>query len=122
MASFCPCATWSKSYRDGEFILCCSSTRESTSLLSDEQFLAYKTSAYKLHLYETLSGYKFVMLSDPDTDSLRPVLRQIYAGPFIDYVVRNPLSTMDSRTHGIDSEYFRASVDRYLRGLLAFTS
>jgi hypothetical protein len=62
------------------------------------------------------------MLSDPDTDSLRPVLRQIYAGPFIDYVVRNPLSMMDSRTHGIDSEYFRASVDRYLRGLLAFSS
>jgi hypothetical protein len=88
---------------------------------SDEQFLAYKTSAYKLHLYETLSGYKFVMLSDPDIDTLRPALRQIYAGPFIDFVVRNPLSTMDSRTHGIDNEYFRASIDRYVRGLLAFS-
>ncbi|KAK2463240.1 hypothetical protein APHAL10511_004895 [Amanita phalloides] len=87
----------------------------------DEPFVAYKTSTYKLHFYETLTGYKFIMLSDPEIDSLRVALRQIYAGPFIDYVVRNPLSTMDSRTHGIDNEYFRASVDRYVRGLLAFT-
>jgi hypothetical protein len=61
------------------------------------------------------------MLSDPEIDTLRPVLRQIYAGPFIDFVVRNPLSAMDSRTHGIDNEYFRASIDRYVRGLLAFS-
>ncbi|KAI0919481.1 hypothetical protein AcV5_001534 [Taiwanofungus camphoratus] len=63
----------------------------------DEQFVSYQTSTYKLHLYETLSGYKFIILSDPKVDSLRFVLRQIYAGPFLEYVVRNPLATMDSR-------------------------
>jgi len=57
----------------------------------DEQFVNYRTSTYKLHLYETLSGYKFVMLSDPNVDSLRFVLRQVYSGPFLEYVVRNPL-------------------------------
>ncbi|KAF8630643.1 hypothetical protein AX15_002794 [Amanita polypyramis BW_CC] len=88
----------------------------------DEQFIAYKTSTYKLHLQETVSGYKLIMLSDPETETLRAVLRQIYAGPFIDYVVRNPLSTMDSRSQGIDNEYFRTSIDRYVRGLLAFSS
>ncbi|PFH51522.1 hypothetical protein AMATHDRAFT_175120 [Amanita thiersii Skay4041] len=87
----------------------------------DEHFINYRTSTYKLHLFETPSGYKFIMLSDPNTESLRQTLRQIYAGPFIDYVVRNPLSTMDSRIHGIDNEYFRASVDRYIRGLIAFS-
>jgi hypothetical protein len=93
----------------------------SPSYLSrDEQFVNYRTSSYKLHFYETLSGYKFVMLSDPSTDSLRFVLRQIYVGPFIEYVVRNPLATMDSRDHGIDNEYFRASVDRLIRGLSVF--
>lgn len=86
----------------------------------DEQFVNYRTSAYKLHLYETISGYKFVMLSDPQTDSLRFVLRQIYVGPFIEYVVRNPLISMDSREYGIDNEYFRASVDRMIRGLSVF--
>ncbi|KIL66245.1 hypothetical protein M378DRAFT_161107 [Amanita muscaria Koide BX008] len=86
----------------------------------EEQFVNYKTSTYKLHLFETISGYKLVMLSDPDANPMQSVLRQIYAGPFIEYVVRNPLSTMDSRTHGIDNEYFRASIDRYLRGLPVF--
>lgn len=73
-----------------------------------------------MHLYETISGYKFIMLSDPNTDSLRFVLRQIYIGPFLEYVVRNPLVTMDSKDHGIDNEYFRASVDRLVRGLSVF--
>ncbi|CAL1706890.1 unnamed protein product [Somion occarium] len=86
----------------------------------DEQFVNYKTSTYKLHLYETLSGYKFVMLSDPNADSLRFVLRQIYSGPFLEYVVRNPLVKMDSKERGIDNEYFRTSTDRMIRGLSVF--
>jgi len=81
----------------------------------------YRTSAYKLHLFETISGYKFIMLSDPKTDSLRFVLRQVYIGPFLEYVVRNPLIKMDSREHGVDNEYFRASVDRLVRGLSVFS-
>lgn len=60
------------------------------------------------------------MLSDPSTDSLRFVLRQIYAGPFLEYVVRNPLVVMDSRERGVDNEYFRTSVDRMVRGLTVF--
>ncbi|KIP08427.1 hypothetical protein PHLGIDRAFT_23551 [Phlebiopsis gigantea 11061_1 CR5-6] len=86
----------------------------------DEQFVNYRTSTYKLHLYETLSGYKFIMLSDPNADSLRFVLRQIYSGPFLEYVVRNPLVQMDSKEHGIDNEYFRTSTDRMIRGLSVF--
>ncbi|THU95647.1 snare-like protein [Dendrothele bispora CBS 962.96] len=87
----------------------------------DENFVNYRTSAYKLHLFETFSGYKFVMLSDPSTDSLRLVLRQIYVGPFLEYVVRNPLVNMDSKVTGIDNEYFRASLDRMVRGLSVFS-
>jgi len=86
----------------------------------DEQFVNYRTSAYKLHVYETVSGYKFVMLSDPAAESLRFILRQIYIGPFLEYVVRNPLVQMDSREFGIDNEYFRASIDRLVRGLSVF--
>ncbi|PPQ67249.1 hypothetical protein CVT25_005833 [Psilocybe cyanescens] len=86
----------------------------------DEQFVNYRTSAYKLHLFETITGYRFVMLSDSKTDSLRFVLRQIYVGPFLEYVVRNPLVKMDSREQGVDNEYFRASVDRLIRGLSVF--
>jgi trafficking protein particle complex subunit 1 len=60
------------------------------------------------------------MLSDPSVDSLRLVLKQIYIGPFLEYVVRNPLATMDDRERGIDNEYFRLSIDRFIRGLPTF--
>jgi hypothetical protein len=86
----------------------------------DESFVSYRTSTYKLHLFETVSGYRFVMLSDPNAESLRFVMRSIYTGPFLEYVVRNPLISMDSRERGIDTEYFRASVDRLMRGLSVF--
>ncbi|KAI0047778.1 snare-like protein [Auriscalpium vulgare] len=86
----------------------------------DEQFVNYRTSTYKMHLYETVTGYKLIMLSDPNADSLRFVLRSIHTGPFLEYVVRNPLVSMDSKERGIDNEYFRASVDRLVRGLSNF--
>lgn len=60
------------------------------------------------------------MLSDHKAGSLRFVLRQIYAGPFLEYVVRNPLVQMDSREQGIDNEFFRMSTDRMIRGLTVF--
>ena len=89
--------------------------------LRDEQFVNYATSAYKLHLYETISGYKFVMLSDPEAGSLRTALHSIYAGPFLDYVVRNPLVSMDSKERGLDNEYFRAATDRLVKGIPFFS-
>ncbi|TFL04405.1 TRAPP complex subunit bet5 [Pterulicium gracile] len=85
-----------------------------------ENFVSFKTSAYKLHLYETPTNYRFVMLTDPGAENLRFILRQIYVGPFIEYVVRNPLIDMDSKENGIDNEYFRASLERMVRGLSIF--
>lgn len=78
-------------------------------IISDEAFIAYKTSAYKIHLFETPSGFKFVLFSDPNVDSLRFILRQIYQGAFMDFVVRNPMVELDSRISGkgIDSQAFR---------------
>ena len=75
-----------------------------------------------MHLYETPTLYKFILLSDPKIEgsTVRFMLRQIYAGPFLDYVVRNPLVPMDSRDRGIDNEYFRATLDRLVRGQAFF--
>jgi trafficking protein particle complex subunit 1 len=86
----------------------------------DESFVSYRTSTYRLHLFETVTGYRFVMLSDPNADSLSFVMRSIYTGPFLEYVVRNPLVPMDSRERGVDNEYFRASIDRLVRSLSVF--
>lgn len=77
---------------------------------SDESFTSYRTPLYKLHLFETPTSYRFVLLSDPSSDSLRFVLRQLYVGPFVEYVARNPLVQMDSRTEGIDNDQVRGAV------------
>ena len=67
----------------------------------EEQFTSYRTSAYRMHLFETASGYKFVMLTDPKTEGMRAQLKRIYEGPFLEFVVRNPLVKMDSRGDSI---------------------
>ena len=55
------------------------------------------------------------MLSDPEAESLRTALHSVYAGPFVEYVVRNPLVSMNSKERGIDNEYFRAATDRMVK-------
>ncbi|KAG9006777.1 TRAPP subunit bet5 [Tulasnella sp. JGI-2019a] len=89
----------------------------------DETFVNYRTSSYKMHLYETISGYKFVMLTDPFSmsDAVRGALRQIYTGPFVEFVVRNPLVAMDSLESGIDNDHFRTATDRLVKGLPIYT-
>lgn len=49
------------------------------------------------------------MLSDPLADSLRGVLRQIYAGPFVQCVIRNPLvewenGEVEGERSGVDND------------------
>ncbi|WVO24140.1 uncharacterized protein IAS62_005504 [Cryptococcus decagattii] len=88
----------------------------------DEPFTSYTTPQYKLHLFETPTGFKFVLLSDPTSDSLRFILRQLYMGPFLEFVVRNPLVKLDSREEGIDNDQFRDAVDRHMRTLSMFGS
>jgi hypothetical protein len=86
----------------------------------DETFVCYRTSTYKMHHFETISGYKFVLLTDPTADGARFILRQLYVGPFLEFVVRNPLMPMDSKERGVDNEHFRNSTDRFMRNLSIF--
>ncbi|KAJ3195933.1 TRAPP subunit bet5 [Irineochytrium annulatum] len=59
---------------------------------SNEGFLSYKTSVYKLHYFESASSVKFVLTTDPDCENMREVLRQIYAGIYVEYVVKTVLA------------------------------
>lgn len=72
-----------------------------------------------MHLFETISGYKFVLFTDPNvaSDGVKTILRGIYTGPFIEFVVRNPLLSMDSKESGIDNEHFRNATDKLIRNL-----
>ncbi|KAK9456540.1 Sybindin-like protein [Dipodascopsis uninucleata] len=85
-----------------------------------EQFFAFRTTKYKLHFYETQTNLRLVMITDLKVDGLRPILEQIYAGLYVEYVVKNPLSPIFSNGVGIDNELFSLGLDRFLRPLAIF--
>ena len=79
MEWYCRCGIWSKSYLVGESLESVPPSPTFPTMMqswthvivpsltanSDEAFTSYRTAQYKLHLYETLTGYRFVLLSDP---------------------------------------------------------
>merc|ERR550525_730448 len=52
-------------------------------------FVAYATPQYKLHSFETASGYRLILTTDPSVPSQQECLRQIYAELFVEHVVKN---------------------------------
>ncbi|KAF8932857.1 TRAPP subunit bet5 [Haplosporangium bisporale] len=91
---------------------------------SHDGFIAYKTSHYKLHYYETLTGLKFVLNSDPGVESLQSALRQIYTQIYVELVVKNPLAGTNTgepiNPETMGTEGFRNGVDRFVRSLTMF--
>lgn len=82
----------------------------------DESFHSFSTSNYKLHYLHTPTSYHFVLLTSPTPSSLRPLLRQLYTGPFAEHVARNPLAVLDTQKggKGIDNPAFRQAVEKLL--------
>ncbi|CAO3639556.1 unnamed protein product [Cunninghamella echinulata] len=62
---------------------------------SQDGFISYRTSTYRLHYYETPTGLKFVLNTDPNTEGMRSVLKQIYVQLYVDFVVKNGLMRLD---------------------------
>ena len=74
----------------------------------------YTTSMYKLHFYETATGLKFVLTTDPKTPALQEQLAALYSGHFVDDVVRNPLYTMHEP---IESRRFNENVTAFFKAM-----
>jgi len=66
-----------------------------------------------------VTGYRFVIITDPRTTDLHDYLVAIYSNIYVEYVVKNPLYKMGDR---IDCEVFVSRLDAYLRGLPCFLS
>ncbi|CAD2216745.1 hypothetical protein AGDE_01069 [Angomonas deanei] len=58
-------------------------------------FRAVQTPFYKLHYFETITGYRLALLTDRDTptDSTQQLLEEIFRGPFNSCVTRSPTYT-----------------------------
>lgn len=57
---------------------------------SKESFHSYSTDKYKLHLYETLTGVKFVLNTDNRVGDLQELLHHVHSKIYVEYVVKNP--------------------------------
>jgi hypothetical protein len=86
---------------------------------SDDQFISYRTSKYKLHYYETPTLLKFVMITDAITDNKRVVLHQIYVSLYVEFVVKNPLREIDGP---VGVETFHLALDQFVRTLVYYPS
>ena len=82
---------------------------------SDDNFISYRTSKYKLHYYETPTLLKFVMITDAKADSKRVVLHQIYVNLYVEFVVKNPLREIDGP---VGVETFHLALDQFVRTLV----
>ncbi|KAI9347127.1 Sybindin-like family-domain-containing protein, partial [Pilaira anomala] len=78
---------------------------------NQDGFISYKTSTYRLHYYETPTGLKFVMNSDPNTESLRMVLKQIHVQLYVEFVVKNGLMRFDDTRWEISHGFLQSSVE-----------
>jgi len=54
-------------------------------------FVAYTTPQYKLHSFDTASGYRFVLTTDSGVPDQQDCLRHIYSELFVEHVIKNPL-------------------------------
>ena len=81
-------------------------------------FHHYSTGSYKLNYLETLSGLKFVMLTDNKTvGNIQPELSEIYRTLYVKYVSKNPCYKLNDP---ITSDVFREKLDQYVRSLPFF--
>jgi hypothetical protein len=72
---------------------------------------SYTTKGYRLHLFETLSGLRFVLTTDPNVETVQDTLKQLFT-IYADFAVKNPLYTMGD---AIDCQLFVAACDDCLR-------
>mmetsp|Transcript_37830 Transcript_37830/g.86225 ORF Transcript_37830/g.86225 Transcript_37830/m.86225 type:complete len:147 (+) Transcript_37830:3-443(+) len=80
---------------------------------------SYSTSTYKMHYLKTLTGLRFVLITDPAVPSLRECLRQMYSHIYVEYVTKNALQPLAGT---ISCAYFTQSLNKYIRGLPYFSS
>lgn len=77
----------------------------------------YATTTYKLHFFESGTGIKFVLTSDPKTPSLGKELRDIYRDYYVEYISKNPLYRMGGP---IECTMFSYAIDKFIKNHSSF--
>lgn len=83
-----------------------------TPAISDN-FQCYETNKYKLTMYETTSGVKFVINTGLDWSSqaINEMLQSLHKEVYVEFVIRNPLVSLDCT---IESELFKSKIENFI--------
>ncbi|KAI6647255.1 hypothetical protein LOD99_12252 [Oopsacas minuta] len=83
----------------------------------DNQFGSFATNKNRLHFYETQSKLKFILNTDlqADTGKVHEILKEIYTGYYVQYVVKNPFC--DIKGVSIESSLFTKKLNCFISSL-----
>ena len=74
------------------------------------EFASLSCSGYKMHFYQALTGYMFVILTQPNCPNLRDKLKNFLNQVFLPNVVMNPLYELNQT---INISAFDDAVDKF---------
>eukprot|EP00754_Rhynchopus_humris_P036807 Rhum_TRINITY_DN18899_c0_g1::Rhum_TRINITY_DN18899_c0_g1_i1::g.168703::m.168703/K20300/TRAPPC1, BET5; trafficking protein particle complex subunit 1 len=97
-------------------------TSMSKSALSDG-FFTFQTSAYKCHYFETQTGYRLAILTEPGVpmNAMRGPFQTIYSSIFVEKVCKDP-AYQHSKHCVVTNPAFGQTLHRYLAQLPMFKS
>lgn len=81
---------------------------------------SFGTGQYRVHFYESLSNFKFALVSDLSVDNLQPQLWELYSNVFVRHVLQNPLIPVEFGDSKLNNADFITLSDTYLSGLPVF--
>ncbi|KAJ9458964.1 Trafficking protein particle complex subunit 1 [Diplonema papillatum] len=86
-------------------------------------FFGLQTNSYKLHSFETATGYRMVMLTDTGVSfaEAKQPLREIYSNAFVEFVAKDP-SYEHKKLCVITNTAFRDHLLVYLKQLSFFST
>lgn len=85
---------------------------------------SFTIGSFKVHFWESLSRFKFVIVTNGEVSQLSDVLFELYLNYFIKYVVKNGLMPVEFTAEGeyskINNGKFIEETDNYLQSLSIF--
>lgn len=81
---------------------------------------SFSTGYYRVHFLESLSNFKFALVSDLAVDYLQDNLWHLYGNIFVKTVALNALSPVEFGESKITNANFTSQSDEYLQGLGVF--
>lgn len=81
---------------------------------------SFSTGYYRVHFLESLSNFKFALVSDLTVDCLQDILWHLYSDIFVKTVALNALTPVEFGESKVTNGNFVAQSDAYLRSLRVF--